>query len=176
MVPEPVHVLGTDGAEQLPGLLDTRLGRPSLAEGMAHPPDRLKGIEHGRVAGYQDVEEVAQGREGLVLGRRSVGEFVQKPAGQAGRDLVQLQSLVLVPGQKPAHLVGVSRPRVRVRDPRREELIGRETGRLAGAHENRREGPLELCFRRRIFGSEDERDPEIHHEFQQVLSSSLSGE
>ena len=84
------------------------------------------------------------------------GEFVQEPAGQAGRHLVELQSLVLAPGQKPAHLVGVGRPRVRVGDPRREELIGREAGRLAGAHENRREDPLELCFRRRIFGSESD--------------------
>ena len=68
---------------------------------MAHPPDRLKRIQEGGVSGHQDVEEVAQRREGLVLGRRSVGELIEEPAGQAGRDLVQLQPLVLAPSEKP---------------------------------------------------------------------------
>ena len=98
------------------------------------------------MSGHQDVEEVAQCREGLVLGRRPVGEFVQEPAGQAGGDLVQLQSLVLAPGEEPAHLVGVGGPRVGVRDPGREELVRGEAGRLAGAHEDGREGPLELML------------------------------
>ena len=144
-VPEPVHIVRLDGGEQQPGLVDGRLGRAALPEGMAHPPDRLKGIEHGRVAGHR-IKEVAQGREGLVLGGRSVGELVQEPAGQAGGDLVQLQSLVLAPGEEPAHLVSVRGSRVGVGDPRGEELIGREAGRLAGAHEEGREGPFVLRF------------------------------
>ena len=117
---------------------------------MAHPPDRLKRIQEDSVPGHQDVEEVAQRREGLVLGRRFVGELVQEPAGQAGGDLSQLQALLLAPSQEPPHLVGVGGPGVGVRDPRGEELIGREAGRLAGAHEDRREDPLEVGFRQRI--------------------------
>ena len=154
-VPKPVHIVRLDGGQQLPGLVDGRLGCFALAEGMAHPPDRLKRIEHGRVPGHQDVEEVAQGREGLVLGRCPVGELVQKTAGQAERDLVDLQPLLLAPGEEPAHLVSVGGPGVRVREPRREELIGREAGRLAGAHEDGREGPFEVDFGRRIGGCRD---------------------
>ena len=127
--------------------------RPS-PNGMAHPPDRLKRIQDRRVAGHQGIEEVAQRRQGLVLGRRSVGELVQEPSGQAGCDLVELQPLILAPGEEPAHLVGVGGPRVGVGDPRGEELIGREAGRLASPHEDGREGPFELRFGRRIFGSE----------------------
>ena len=128
-------------------LLDGRLGRPSFTEGMAHPPDRLKRIQEDSVSCHQDVEEMAQRREGLVLSGRPVGELVQEPAGQAGRDLVELQPLVLALGQKPAHLVGVGGPGVGVREPHGEELIGREAGRLPSPREDRREGPFELCFR-----------------------------
>ena len=154
-VPEPEHTIRLDGGEQLPGLGDGRLGRPALPEGMAHPPNRLKGIEDRRVAGHQDVEEVAQSGQGLVLGGRASGELVQEAAGQAGRHLVQFETLVLAPGEEPAHLVGVGGPGVGVGDPRGEELIGREAGRLAGAHEDGREGPLEVGFRRRIGGCRD---------------------
>lgn len=87
-------------------------------------------------------------RQGLVLGGRPVGEFVQEPAGQARRDLSQV--LVLAPSQDPSHLVGVGRPGVGVGDPRREELVRREAGRLAGAHEDGREGPFEFVFRQGI--------------------------
>ena len=58
-VPKPEHAIRLDGGEELPRLLDGRLGRPSLPERMAHPPDRLKGIEKDRMPGHQDVEEVA---------------------------------------------------------------------------------------------------------------------
>ena len=93
-VPKPVHVASFDGGEELPGLVDGHLGRAALPERVAHPPDRLKRIQDRRVPGHQGIEEVAQRREGLVLGRRAVGELVQEPAGQAGGDLVQLQPLV----------------------------------------------------------------------------------
>ena len=89
-VPKPVHIVRLDGGQQQPGLVDGRLGRAALAEGMAHPPDRLKRIEDGRVSGHQDIEKMPQRREGLVLGRRSVGELVQEPSGRAGGHLVQL--------------------------------------------------------------------------------------
>ena len=35
---------GIDGGEKFPGLADGDLGRPSLAERILVPPDRLKGI------------------------------------------------------------------------------------------------------------------------------------
>ena len=129
-------------------LVDTHLGRPALPERVAHPPDRLKRIQHRRVPGHQGIEEVAQSGEGLVLGGRAAGEFVEEPAGQAGRHLVELEPLVLAPGEEPTHLVGVGGPGVGVGDPRGEELIGCKAGRLAGAHGNGREGPLEvICCR-----------------------------
>ena len=155
-VPKPVHIVRLDGGEQLPGLVDGRLRSSALPEGMAHPPDRLKGIEHGRVSGHQDVEEVAPRREGLVLGRRSVGELVQEPAGQARGDLVELQPLVLAPGEEPADLAGVGGPSVGIREARGEELIGREAGRLAGPREDRREGPFEIRFSQGIGVFRDE--------------------
>ena len=65
----PNTLLRLDGGEQLPGLVDGRLGRPALPERMAHPPDRLKRIQHGRVASHQHVEEMAQSGQGLILGR-----------------------------------------------------------------------------------------------------------
>ena len=121
-------------------------GVPALPERMAHPPDRLKGIQHRRVPGHQGIEEVAQSREGLVLGGGGPGELVQEPAGQAGGDLVQLQPLVLAPGEEPAHLVGVGGSRMGVGDPRGEELVRGEAGARAGPHENGREGPFEVLF------------------------------
>ncbi len=155
-VPKPVHVAGFDGGEELPGLVDRHLGRPALPVRVAHPPDRLKGIEDRRVPGHQGIEEVAQSGQGLVLGGGTTGELVQEPAGQPWRDLVQLQPLVLAPSEEPAHLVGVGGSRMGVGDPRGEELVRGEAGARAGPHENGREGPFEVLFGRRIVGSEGE--------------------
>ena len=52
-VPKPVHVAGFDGGEETTRLVDRHLGRAALPERMAHPPDRLKGIQHRRVPGHQ---------------------------------------------------------------------------------------------------------------------------
>ena len=155
-VPKPVHVAGFDGGEETARLVDTHLGRAALPERVAHPPDRLKRIQDCRVPGHQGIEEVAQSREGLVLGGGGPGELVQEPAGQAGGHLVQLQPLILAPGEEPAHLAGVGGSRMGVGDPRGEELVRGEAGARAGPHEDGREGPLKLCFRRRIGGSERE--------------------
>ena len=95
-----------------------------------------------------------QRREGLVLGGRASGELLQKPSGQAGRHLVELEPLVLAPGEEPADLVGVGGPGVEVGDPRGEELVRGEAGVRAGPHEDGREGPFEVLFGRRIVGSE----------------------
>ena len=62
--------------------------------------------------GHEDVEELAQCCEGLVLGERAAGEFIQKPGGQTGGDLVKLRALLLAPSDEPDHLVGVGGPGV----------------------------------------------------------------
>ena len=106
--------------------------------------------------GHQGIEEVAQSGQGLILGGGGPGKLVQEPAGQAGGHLAQLQPLVLAPSEKSAHLVGVGGPGVGVGEPSGEELIGRETGRLAGFHEDGRKGPFDVVFRQRIGGGRDE--------------------
>ena len=80
-VPKPVHTIRLDGGEELARLVDRHLGRAALTERMARTPDRLKGIQHGRVASHQHVEEMAQSGQGLVLGGGTTGELVQEPAG-----------------------------------------------------------------------------------------------
>ena len=99
---------------------------------------------------------MAQCRESLVLGRRFVGELVQKPAGQTGGDLVELQALMLAPGEEPAHLVSVGGPGGGVGEPSPKEFVRGEAGRLAGSHEDGREGPFEVGFGQRIGVSERE--------------------
>ena len=116
----------------------------------------MKGIQENGVSGHQDVEEVPERRQGLVLGGVAPRELVQEPAGPAGGDLVQLQSLVLTPGEEPSHLVGVGGPGVGVGEPRGEELVRREAGHLSGSYKDGREGPFEVRFGERIGGFGDE--------------------
>ena len=141
-------------ASSCPGLGDGRLGRAALPEGMAHPANQPKGIQYGSMPGDEHIKKMPQSGQGLVLGGRAGGELFEEPAGQAGRDLVELQVLVLAPVEEPTHVAGVGGPSVGVGDPRGEELIGREAGRLAGTHEDGREGPFEVGFGPRIRGSE----------------------
>ena len=79
---------------------------------------------------------------------------VDETAGGSGRDLPQLESLGLAPGQKLTDGPGVGSPGVWVRDLSGEELIGRKAGGPAGAHEQSREGRLEVGFGRRGRGFE----------------------
>ena len=95
----------------------------------------------------QDVEEVPQSRQGLVLGRRGVGKPVQKPSGQTRRYVVQLEAIVLAPGEKPPHLAGVGGPGVGIGEPDGEELVRGEAGLLSGPGEDGREGSVEVIFR-----------------------------
>ena len=66
----------------------------------------MKRIEQDRVARHQDVEEVPERGQGLILGRRPVGDLVEEPAGQLRLDLSQLQPFPLAPGQEPPQLPG----------------------------------------------------------------------
>ena len=138
---QPLRAIGPDGGEERPRLLDGRFGRPALPERVAYPSDRMKRVQHDRVARHQDVEKMLERRPRLVLGGRTPWELVQEPAGQAGGHMAQLQALILAPGEEPADLVGVGRPGVGVRVPSPEELVRREAGRLAGPHEDGRKGP-----------------------------------
>ena len=79
--------MGARGGEPA-GRLDTRLRRPALSERMTHPLDRMKWIQEDHVSGDQEIEERPERREGLVLGRRGVGELVQELTGQLRRHLV----------------------------------------------------------------------------------------
>ena len=144
---------GVDGGEKFPGLADGDLGRSALAERILDPPDRLKGIQYGRMPGHEGVEEMPERREGLVLGGRAPRQLLQEPAGLTGRDLSQLQSLVLAPGEKLADGPGVGPASVGVGDPRGEELVRGEAGGPAGAHEDRRKGRFKVIFKRIIFGT-----------------------
>ena len=139
-----------DGGEQGPGLADGDLGGPALAVRVPDPPDRLEGIEQDRMPGDERVEEMPQSGQGLVLGGGAPRQLVQEPAGQTGGDLVELQALVLAPGQKRPDGPGVGGPGVGVGDPRPEELVRGEAGGLARTDENRREGPFEVTGRPRI--------------------------
>ena len=52
--------------------------------------------------------------------------------------------------------MGVGVPGAGVREPRPEELVRGEAGRLAGAQEDGRKGPFEVVFRQRIGDGRDE--------------------
>ena len=109
-VPKPEHVGRLDRGEQLPGLLDRHLGGLSVSERIPDAANRLKGIEYRRVAADEGVEEVAQSGQSLVLVGGLVGELLDKAAGGSWRDLPQLESLGLAPGEKLADGPGVGAP------------------------------------------------------------------
>ena len=155
-VPKPEHRTRIDRGEELPGLLDGHLGGLSVSERIPDAANGLEGIEHRRVPADQRIEEVAQSGQGLVLVGGLAWELLDEAAGGSRRDLPELESVGLAPGQKLADRPGVRPPGVGVRDLRGEELVGRKTGGAAGAHEQSREGRLEVCFGRRVRGFEGE--------------------
>ena len=136
-----------DGGEELPGLLDRHLGRPALPVRVAHPPDRLKGIEHRPRAGPPGYR-----RSGAVPARAWF--WVGAAPGSSSRNRPARPGVTWCSSspwsshqvEEPAHLVGVGGPRVGVGDRGGEELVRGEAGRLAGPHEDGREGPLEVLF------------------------------
>ena len=148
-VAEAEYILDLDGGQKLPGLLDRHLGGPALAGSVPDPPHGLEGVDDRGMSSDQGVEEVTQSGQGLVLGGRAAGEFVDKPAGQPGRHLVELQPRVLAPGEEPTHVAGVGFAGVRVRDPCPKELVRRKTGGPPSPDKNRRESlPAHLLLQR----------------------------
>ena len=101
--------------------------------------DRLEGIQRGGVTGYEGVEELPQGGQGLVLGRPIPGELVNETASQAGGDPEKLEVLLVAPGEEAPHDAGIGAAGVGIGDPGGEELIGGEQGIAAGALEHGRD-------------------------------------
>ena len=128
-------------------MANRHLGDLSVSERIPDAANRLKGIEYRRVAADEGVEEVAQSGQSLVLVGGLAGELLDEAAGGSWRDLPQLESLGLAPGEELADGPGVGAPGVGAGDLRREELIGRKAGGFPGAHEDGREGRLEVVFR-----------------------------
>ncbi len=91
------------------------------------------------MAGDQGVEKMPQSRERLVLGGGRDGQVAQEPAGQAGRDVGELDVLTLAELEKPPDGPTVGPARLRVGDPGGEELVGRKAGSDAGPLQDRRE-------------------------------------
>jgi len=95
-----------------------------------------EGIERDRVARDQAIEEVAQGREGLVLGRRGALDLADILTGQARSDLAEFDALLVAPGEEPRHRAAVSAPGVGVVEGGLEKLLGGEDRVGASADQN----------------------------------------
>ena len=143
-IAEAHDVGGVDRVEQIPGLLDGEPGSLAVGGVVLAAADRLKGFQGGGVAGHQGIEEVPEGGQGLVLGRAVAGEFVDEPAGQAGRNLGNLEVLLLTPGEEAPHDAGVGAAGVGIGDAGGEELIGGKQGSGAGALEDSRDRSVQI--------------------------------
>ena len=91
------------------------------------------------MADDQGVEEMPQRRQRQILGGVRSGNLLNEAPGQPRRDLTQLDSLFLAPGEEAANDAGVGAAGVGVGDAGGEELIGGEQGVLPGAPRRRRE-------------------------------------
>ena len=92
--------------------------------------------------GHQGVEEMPQGGQGLVVGGAVARELVDEAAGEAGRDLGELELLLVAPGKESAHDAGVGAAGVGTGDAGGEEFIGGEQGIGAGALKDGRDRPV----------------------------------
>ena len=101
--------------------------------------DGLEGIERDGVPGDQGVEEMPQGGQGLGLGGAVAGELVEEATGEAGRNLGDLEALLLAPGEEVADDAGVGSAGVEIGGPGGEELIGGKQGIGPGALEGSRD-------------------------------------
>ena len=125
-----------EGGEQVPGLRDGELGGLAVQHGVLPAPHGGERVQSHGMADDQGIEEMTQGGQGLVLGGAVAGELVDEAAGEAGRDLAELEVLVLAPGEETANDAGVGAAGVGVGDAGGEELIGGEQGIASGALED----------------------------------------
>ena len=96
------------------------------------------------MADDQGVEEMPQRRQRQIPGGVRSGQLLDEASGQPRRDLTQLDSLFLAPGEETAHGTGVGAAGVRIGDAGGEELIGGEQGvlpRRAAGQRGRYQGP-----------------------------------
>ena len=77
---------------------------------------------------HQRVEKMPERRERLVFGGRGPFELAEIFAGQARRDVAELQLAIAAPGEKAADDPAVSAPGVFVADAGLEEFVGGEGG------------------------------------------------
>ena len=122
-----------DGGEQVPGLLDGELGGLAVHDGVLPPPHGGERVQSHGMADDQGVEEMPQRRQRQILGGVRSGNLLNEAPGQPRRDLTQLDSLFLAPGEEAANDAGVGAAGVGVGDAGGEELIGGAQGVLPGA-------------------------------------------
>ena len=132
-VAEADDVGEVDGGEQVPGLLDGELGGLAVHDGVLPPPHGGERVQSHGMADDQGVEEMPQRRQRQILGGVRSGNLLNEAPGQPRRDLTQLDSLFLAPGEEAANDAGVGAAGVGVGDAGGEELIGGEQGVLPGA-------------------------------------------
>ena len=135
-VAEANDVGEVDGGEQVPGLLDGELGGLAVHDGVLPPPHGGERVQSHGMARHQGVEEMPQRRQRQILGGVRSGNSLNEAPGQPRRDLTQLDSLFLAPGEEAANDAGVGAAGVGVGDAGSEELIGGEQGVLPGAPED----------------------------------------
>ena len=130
-----------DGGEQVPGLLDGELGGLAVHDGVLPPPHGGERVQSHGMARHQGVEEMPQRRQRQILGGVRSGNLLNEAPGQPRRDLTQLDSLFLAPGEEAANDAGVGAAGVGVGDtgPRRthRRRTGRSFRRAAGRRERR---------------------------------------
>ena len=115
-----------DGGEQVPGLLDGELGGLAVHDGVLPPPHGGERVQSHGMARHQGVEEMPQRRQRQILGGVRSGQLLDEAPGQPRRDLTQLDSLFLAPGEEAANDAGVGAAGVGIGDAGGEELVGGE--------------------------------------------------
>ena len=92
-----------DGGEQVPGLLDGELGGLAVHDGVLPPPHGGERVQSHGMADDQGIEEMPQRRQRQILGGVRSGNLLNEAPGQPRRDLTQLDSLFLAPGEEAAN-------------------------------------------------------------------------
>jgi hypothetical protein len=119
---------GVDRLEQLTRLLNGELGGLAFGDAVFGAADGSERIKRDRVTLDQGVEEMPQGGECLVLSRRRAGEPINVFTGETRRDLAQLKTALVAPGQEAAGNSAISPAGVFVIESRLEEFLSCERG------------------------------------------------
>ena len=142
-ITQPNRRADVDAVEQLAGLERVEHGRPPLAHAVGGPADRGGRVERHDLPGDEPVEQVSEGGQAQLGGRRRVLAGLQlDPRGDMQRLHIDDRRDVLVgaPGEEVSDRTSVGAPRVRVADGRREELEEADAGALTSFRDERRNG------------------------------------